>query len=336
MPRISASSAAAPGAPRSPASRAAPAARVTLVVARSGDREGDRERARQPGLSARASPLDAGHRGRDEPRRARRRATCCCWSAPAQAVRELAQRSAGRQSGGDLRQGHRGLDRAADAGSVRAGAARPALSRCCRARASPRRRSAACRRRSASPPADPTLGRDLGRRRWRPARSGPTGRHDVLGVALGGAVKNVLAIAAGIVEGRGLGHNAAAALVTRGFAEMARLGQAMGARARDADRPERPRRPGADLPRPAVAQPLAGPGAGQGHDARRLHAGPPPGGRGRGDGAGGAGARGAARHRDADLRRGRCYPASRARASTQAIRGLLARPLRRERSGKGE
>ena len=57
----------------------------------------------------------------------------------------------------------------------------------------------------------------------------PYWTHDVLGVALGGAVKNVLAIAAGIVEGRGLGHNAAAALVTRGFAKMARLGQAMGA-----------------------------------------------------------------------------------------------------------
>jgi len=57
----------------------------------------------------------------------------------------------------------------------------------------------------------------------------PYWSHDVLGVALGGAVKNVLAIAAGIVEGRGLGHNAAAALVTRGFAEMARLGLAMGA-----------------------------------------------------------------------------------------------------------
>lgn len=52
---------------------------------------------------------------------------------------------------------------------------------------------------------------------------------DVLGVALGGAVKNVLAIAAGVVEGRGLGSNAAAGLVTRGFAEMARLGLAMGA-----------------------------------------------------------------------------------------------------------
>ena len=57
----------------------------------------------------------------------------------------------------------------------------------------------------------------------------PYWTHDVLGVALGGAVKNVLAIAAGIVEGRGLGHNAAAALITRGFAEMARLGTAMGA-----------------------------------------------------------------------------------------------------------
>ncbi len=53
---------------------------------------------------------------------------------------------------------------------------------------------------------------------------------DVLGVALGGAVKNVLAIASGVVEGRGLGHNATAALITRGFAEMSRLGQAMGAR----------------------------------------------------------------------------------------------------------
>jgi len=57
----------------------------------------------------------------------------------------------------------------------------------------------------------------------------PYWTHDVLGVALGGAVKNVLAIAAGIVEGRGLGYNAAAALTTRGFAEMARLGQAIGA-----------------------------------------------------------------------------------------------------------
>jgi len=76
--------------------------------------------------------------------------------------------------------------------------------------------------------ADPALGRTLAGALAAGAFR-PYWTHDVLGVALGGAVKNVLAIAAGIVEGRGLGHNAAAALVTRGFAEMARLGQAIGA-----------------------------------------------------------------------------------------------------------
>lgn len=76
--------------------------------------------------------------------------------------------------------------------------------------------------------ADPYLGRDLAGTLASGAFR-PYWTHDVLGVALGGAVKNVLAIAAGIVEGRGLGSNAAAALITRGFAEMARLGQAMGA-----------------------------------------------------------------------------------------------------------
>lgn len=53
---------------------------------------------------------------------------------------------------------------------------------------------------------------------------------DVVGAELGGAVKNVLAIACGIVEGRGLGDNARAALITRGLAEMARLAAALGAR----------------------------------------------------------------------------------------------------------
>ena len=53
---------------------------------------------------------------------------------------------------------------------------------------------------------------------------------DVTGVEVGGAVKNVLAIAAGIVAGRGLGENARAALITRGLAELARLGAALGAR----------------------------------------------------------------------------------------------------------
>lgn len=52
---------------------------------------------------------------------------------------------------------------------------------------------------------------------------------DVIGVELGGAVKNVIAIAAGISEGMNLGYNAMAALITRGLAEMTRLGVAMGA-----------------------------------------------------------------------------------------------------------
>lgn len=64
--------------------------------------------------------------------------------------------------------------------------------------------------------------------------SGPTLRvytnDDVVGVELGGAVKNVIAIAAGVAEGLGLGHNTVAALITRGLAEMMRLGTAFGAR----------------------------------------------------------------------------------------------------------
>jgi glycerol-3-phosphate dehydrogenase (NAD(P)+) len=51
---------------------------------------------------------------------------------------------------------------------------------------------------------------------------------DLVGVAIGGAVKNVMAIAAGISDGLGLGLNARAALITRGLAEMARLGAALG------------------------------------------------------------------------------------------------------------
>lgn len=64
--------------------------------------------------------------------------------------------------------------------------------------------------------------------------SGPTLRlytnDDVVGVELGGALKNVIAIAAGVSEGLGLGHNSIAALITRGLAEMMRLGTALGAR----------------------------------------------------------------------------------------------------------
>lgn len=55
------------------------------------------------------------------------------------------------------------------------------------------------------------------------------GSADVVGVEMGGALKNIIAIAAGVVEGLGLGHNALAALITRGLAELTRLAVAMGA-----------------------------------------------------------------------------------------------------------
>jgi glycerol-3-phosphate dehydrogenase (NAD(P)+) len=58
----------------------------------------------------------------------------------------------------------------------------------------------------------------------------PYASDDILGVALGGAAKNVYAIACGIVDGLGLGESARAALLARGFAELRRLGNALGAR----------------------------------------------------------------------------------------------------------
>ena len=77
---------------------------------------------------------------------------------------------------------------------------------------------------------DPALARAfvaaLGSARFRPYSS-----PDPIGAQIGGAVKNVLAIACGIIEGRGLGDNARAALITRGLAEMIRLGLAKGAEA---------------------------------------------------------------------------------------------------------
>ena len=68
------------------------------------------------------------------------------------------------------------------------------------------------------------LARALGSATFRPYHS-----TDVRGVEIGGAAKNVLAIGAGIVAGRGLGASAAAALTTRGFAELFRFGRALGA-----------------------------------------------------------------------------------------------------------
>jgi glycerol-3-phosphate dehydrogenase (NAD(P)+) len=78
--------------------------------------------------------------------------------------------------------------------------------------------------------ADRTVGERLRDRLARPAFR-PYLSDDVAGAEIGGAVKNVLAIACGVVEGRGLGLNARAALISRGFAEMTRFGLARGARA---------------------------------------------------------------------------------------------------------
>ena len=69
------------------------------------------------------------------------------------------------------------------------------------------------------------LAHTLGRPAFRPYVS-----EDLIGVALGGAAKNVYAIACGMVEGAGLGESARAATMSRGFAELLRLGAALGAR----------------------------------------------------------------------------------------------------------
>jgi glycerol-3-phosphate dehydrogenase (NAD(P)+) len=69
------------------------------------------------------------------------------------------------------------------------------------------------------------LAQDIGSAHFRPYLT-----DDLIGAEVGGAVKNVLAIACGIAEGLGLGESARAAMITRGFAEMTRLGVALGAK----------------------------------------------------------------------------------------------------------
>lgn len=78
--------------------------------------------------------------------------------------------------------------------------------------------------------ADQALGEAIAARLARP-QFRPYLSDDVIGAEIGGAVKNVLAIGCGVVEGAGLGQNARSALISRGFAEMTRFGLAKGARA---------------------------------------------------------------------------------------------------------
>lgn len=105
---------------------------------------------------------------------------------------------------------------------------------------------------------------------------------DVAGVQLGGAIKNVIAIAAGISDGLGFGSNARAALITRGLAELARLGVAMGEKG-DLLGPRRRRRSHPHLHGRHVAQSPRGARSRSRQEARGRARGDRPGGRGRRD-----------------------------------------------------
>jgi glycerol-3-phosphate dehydrogenase (NAD(P)+) len=108
--------------------------------------------------------------------------------------------------------------------------------------------------------------------RLAPALSRPALRpyysDDVTGAEIGGAVKNVLAIACGVVDGLGLGQNARAALIARGYAEMTRFGLARGARAETLGGALRTGRSGADLLVHREPQLFAGQSAGRGASPR--------------------------------------------------------------------
>ena len=100
--------------------------------------------------------------------------------------------------------------------------------------------------------------------------SAPTRTTDVVGTELGGAVKNVIALAVGMAEGLGMGDNSKASIITRGLAETTRLGIALGGRPGDVLGAGRRRRPHRHLHVAAVAQPhLRACRLGQGMSGRR-------------------------------------------------------------------
>ena len=84
---------------------------------------------------------------------------------------------------------------------------------------------------------------------------------DVVGVEIGGIVKNVIALAVGICEGKRMGDNTKASVITRGLAETTRLALALGGGARDHGRACRPGRPRGDLLVAAVPKPHRRPAA---------------------------------------------------------------------------
>ena len=190
-------------------------------------------------------------------------------------------------------------------------------SRRCRARTSPPRSRATCPRRRSSRPrtsSSPSASSArLARRRFRLYVN-----EDILGVELCGALKNVVAIAAGAADGLGFGDNGKAGLLTRGLAEMTRLGIAAGANPLTFAGPGRDGRPDRHLRLAPVAQPPTRRGAGEGPDLGRDRGDAARDGRGRLHGPGCPGARRAAtasRCRSPARSSARC---SRARASSAA------------------
>ena len=89
---------------------------------------------------------------------------------------------------------------------------------------------------------------------------------DVIGCEIGGALKNVIAIAAGIGEGLGVGDNTRAAVMSRGLAELTRLGERHGGQAADVRRPRRHGRPDRYVHEPPQPEPAG---------RRAVRAGPP-------------------------------------------------------------
>ena len=160
--------------------------------------------------------------------------------------------------------------------------------------------------------------------------SAPTRKPDIVGVEVGGAVKNVIAIGSGIADGMGFGANTRVALITRGLAEMMRLGVKLGAAARDLHGPRRSRRSRAHLHRRSIAQPAPGAGAGPRAVARGCAAQHRSSGRRR-DGGG----RGAQRRRSAraSICRSawRCIAScTRAKPVRAAVQALMGREVRSE------
>ena len=180
------------------------------------------------------------------------RADAVLLASPAQHLRAVAAEIAQRlraNTAGALRQGHRARQRQAPDGGSREAAPASGAGDPVRPLLRARRRARTFRPRSRSRrgwTSRCVLQAALGHAGFRPYAS-----DDLTGVALGGAAKNVYAIGCGIVDGMGLGESARAALLARSFAELLRLGAAMGAQNRNADGTVGPRRSRADGDEPA-------------------------------------------------------------------------------------